>query len=430
MAQALTRPMRALIWSILVAVVPWAILLGLFLAHTSVFWMFAMRDPRSAVLIGAVYVGATIYYVLAFRENDWEQTKSGIEGAFIVSAVLLTAVALHWSSIRPWHLMTILWLIAYYGPLLLIPILFRREENLTDRPSEGGRLNAAWRRWLVLRGVIYLGLTVFAFLFAPVMAARWAWPIDALEVRMFLGQPATFAWAGVNVLRGHVLWRRYRLHLIYVAILGLAQFSGLVLIRTAYHWGSLLGVLLPLLFAEWIITPVLFLSGHKTALASRQGIAAARTPRVAEGPGWDPYVRYGVSLLGTTYLAIGILGFIPIEALNPVQPGGVGATYLLRHIAVNWLHNIVHILIGVTGLMAVRRAGGARLWGNMTGVVLLLLFLTGLGQAVILDFPIDQSLLGLVPLNSAGHTFHFATGVIALILGRTPGAPDRRSPEL
>lgn len=70
---------------------------------------------------------------------------------------------------------------------------------------------------------------------------------------MFLGQPATFAWAGANVLRGRVLWRRYRLHLIYVATLGLVHFLGLGLISTPYRWTSPLGALLPLMFAEWII---------------------------------------------------------------------------------------------------------------------------------------------------------------------------------
>lgn len=78
MTPPLTIPMRAPVWSILAAVAPWAILLGFFPAHTSVFWMFPMRDPRSAVLIGAVYIGATTYYVVALQMNEWEQTKSGV----------------------------------------------------------------------------------------------------------------------------------------------------------------------------------------------------------------------------------------------------------------------------------------------------------------------------------------------------------------
>ena len=57
--------------------------------------MWAMRDPHSAILVGTVYVGATVYYLLALRSDDWLETQAGLEGIFTVSAVLLFAVVLH-----------------------------------------------------------------------------------------------------------------------------------------------------------------------------------------------------------------------------------------------------------------------------------------------------------------------------------------------
>lgn len=414
--QPLTAQMRALVSSILVAVVPWVIVLGLFPSHTSFHWMWPMDDPRSAVLVGAVYAGAAVSYVAALRLNDWRQTKIGLQGTFVVSAVLLTAVAIDWPTVRPYHAMTLLWLLAYYGPLFLIPILFRREERLGD-PRENDAepaLSSWWRYWLVLRGAFYFGLTVTGFVFAQAIAARWPWPIDALEVRMFMAQPATFAWAAVDLARGAHGWRRYRLYFLYMAVLGVVQWLGLGLLRTPYDWGAPLGVALAVLFAEWIVTPALLLLVYEPA---RQGRTHPSGPQPQEaGPGRGPSVTYGAQLVGGAYLAIGILGFIPLEEVNPYRPDGVGAVYLLRHIAVNGLHNIVHIVIGLTGLLAAQRADLIRLWGWTVGVVLLLLSLAGLAQAVLEGFPRDQALLGLVPLNSAGHTFHVATGVISLLL--------------
>lgn len=136
-------------------------------------------------------------------------------------------------------------------------------------------------------------------------------------------------------------------------------------------------------------------------------------------------IRYGAKLIGIMYMVIGILGFIPIEILNPFHPEGVGATYLLRHIAVNWLHNVIHLAIGFSGLWASQTIELTRLWARVFGATLLLIFATGMIQAVIQNFPADQLLLGLVPLNSPGHMLHLVTGSIALYLGVAPASEPR-----
>lgn len=68
-----------------------------------------------------------------------------------------------------------------------------------------------------------------------------------------------------------------------------------------------------------------------------------------------------------------------------------------------------------------------RLWGTLTGIVLLVLFSVGLAQAALEGFPKDQLLLRALPLNSPGHILHLISGGLALYLGlaspssRTPG---------
>jgi hypothetical protein len=132
------------------------------------------------------------------------------------------------------------------------------------------------------------------------------------------------------------------------------------------------------------------------------------------------YIQYGVMLVGAAYLAIGLIGFVPSDAINPYHAEGVGAHYLLHFFAIDPLHNIIHLAIGLSGLWAARSLNRARLWGKVTGVALLALYVAGMAEAFAQGFPRDQLLLGLVVLNSAGHTFHFATGVVALMLGFAP----------
>lgn len=48
---------------------------------------------------------------------------------------------------------------------------------------------------------------------------------------------------------------------------------------------------------------------------------------------------------------------------------------------------------------------------------MLSLFFAGMLQAALQGFPRDQSLLGLIPLNSPGHVLHAISGGAALYLG-------------
>src|ERR1041385_4013472 len=125
-------------------------------------------------------------------------------------------------------------------------------------------------------------------------------------------------------------------------------------------------------------------------------------------------IRFGVRLISITYVALGIIGFLPIDAINPYHPEGVGARYLLHQVAIDPLHNLLHLAIGLTGLWAVRSISTARIWGIVWGITLLLLFVVGMGQASMEEFPNDQLLFGLVTLNSAGHILHVSTGALAL----------------
>ncbi len=134
--------------------------------------------------------------------------------------------------------------------------------------------------------------------------------------------------------------------------------------------------------------------------------------------------RFGVRFLGIVYLVLGIAGFLPFPVLNPPHPEGIGARYVFNLVAINSIHNLIHLVIGLTALLSARSQNAARRWGIIAGVVLLLLFVAGIVQAVFEGFPKDQMLLGFIPLNSPGHILHLVSGVIALYLGRLSSSGD------
>jgi Domain of unknown function (DUF4383) len=115
-------------------------------------------------------------------------------------------------------------------------------------------------------------------------------------------------------------------------------------------------------------------------------------------------------VFGGIYLLVGILGFIPplVSGEIPGAIGGPFTGYLIGLFAVNWFHNLAHLLIGAAGLATYRNPIGASTYALVIGVAYALLFLLGLlAQQV-------ATLGGLLPLNAWDDLLHLLTAAVAL----------------
>ena len=76
--------------------------------------------------------------------------------------------------------------------------------------------------------------------------------------------------------------------------------------------------------------------------------------------------------------------------------------------AVNWLHSLAHVLIGVAGLATYRNPVAANTYALVIGIAYALLFVLGLLPGRV--GPLD----GLLPLNWPDNILHLLTAAIAL----------------
>ncbi len=134
--------------------------------------------------------------------------------------------------------------------------------------------------------------------------------------------------------------------------------------------------------------------------------------------------RYFALVFGIVYLLVGILGLIP-GVVQPVTNPGVTVNVLngllLGIFPVNIVHTIVHLIIGIWGLVAYRAYDSARRFSYVAGVVFLVLFVFGL-------IPGLNTLFGLAPLGGSDIWLHLISGLLALYFGifaRTPVDVDR-----
>jgi hypothetical protein len=127
------------------------------------------------------------------------------------------------------------------------------------------------------------------------------------------------------------------------------------------------------------------------------------------------------TVVAATFLLVGVLGFIPGVTTNydAMQfAGHESDAKLLGVFQVSILHNIVHLVFGVLGLVLARRADTARAFLIGGGVIYLLLLLYGL--------VVDRgSSANVVPVNGADNWLHLALGVGMISLGLLLSPRDR-----
>lgn len=138
-------------------------------------------------------------------------------------------------------------------------------------------------------------------------------------------------------------------------------------------------------------------------------------------------VQKAAFAVGVVFLVVGVLGFVPGITSNYDSLGAAGHesdAMLLGLFQVSVLHNVVHLLFGIAGIVLARRVDTARSYLVGGGVVYLVLWLYGL-------FVDQESSANFVPLNGADNWLHLLLGVGMIALGllttrRAVSTTDRR----
>ena len=119
--------------------------------------------------------------------------------------------------------------------------------------------------------------------------------------------------------------------------------------------------------------------------------------------------------LGVLFMAVGVLGFIP-GMKSPTVPsapplfmhGGYGLLFGL--FAINWIHNLVHLGIGLSAWRSSRTMGEARRFAQSVTVLYGALAVMGLIPTLNVTF-------GLIPLFGHDIWLHAGTAAAAAYFG-------------
>lgn len=118
-------------------------------------------------------------------------------------------------------------------------------------------------------------------------------------------------------------------------------------------------------------------------------------------------------LFGAVFLLVGILGFVPgiTKDLDTIMfAGHHSQAALLGIFQVSVLHNIVHLLFGLVGLLGLGSHGLAKTYLIVGGIVYAVLWIYGLVVPM-------ESMGNFVPLNTADNWLHFVLAVAMVTTG-------------
>src|SRR5215213_6878234 len=128
-------------------------------------------------------------------------------------------------------------------------------------------------------------------------------------------------------------------------------------------------------------------------------------------------MQTAATVVAVAFILVGLLGFVPgitSDFDEMTFAGHESGALLLGVFEVSVLHNLVHLLLGVAGLVLARTWSSARAYLLGGGVLYLVLWVYGIAT----DHNSDAN---FVPLNDADNWLHLGLGIGMIALGALLG---------
>ena len=120
-------------------------------------------------------------------------------------------------------------------------------------------------------------------------------------------------------------------------------------------------------------------------------------------------------VFGVVFILVALLGFV---TSGGSMDASMNAPKELGLFPVNVLHNVVHLLFGIWGVLAARSWSGAKTYCQVGGVIYIVLAILGF---------IAPTTFGLIPIGGNDIWLHAVLGIVLAGVGFTAREPARNS---
>jgi hypothetical protein len=127
-------------------------------------------------------------------------------------------------------------------------------------------------------------------------------------------------------------------------------------------------------------------------------------------------VRYPALIIGVLFLILGLAGFVPsfvsipdVPVATPINGPNMlnsGYGYLFGLFPINYLHNAIHLAVGILGIAAFTSVSGSLVFLRGFAIAYVLIALMGL-------IPLAKTLFGTMPIYGNNVWFNALTAIAA-----------------
>lgn len=178
-------------------------------------WFAWKIDSRlTTALMGAGYLGGAYFFGRLLGDRLWHRFGGGLPAVAVFTAVMLAATLLHRDIFDPGHWPFWVWLVIYILTPVVVPLVWwanRRRDPGTPEVGDA-LLPAASGRFILVAGVVLVGVAAVVF-FLPAKAIElWPWPLTPLTARVMAGWLALLGTGALTMSRER-RWSGWRIPL-------------------------------------------------------------------------------------------------------------------------------------------------------------------------------------------------------------------------
>jgi len=184
--------------------------------------------PLHARFVGALYLGASLFLLLALLARSRLQTRTIVDIAFVWTGWLLVVTVVHWDRFDPARVQVWYW-VGAYTTFPAVAWWLRRAGPPPVVPPEA-RISDAWVPPLLAGlGTLLIALAAALFLRPGSAVDVWPWKITPFLAQLYSGPLLGFG-AGCGLLAARRNWPET-----LIPMLGLGSAALLVLLGSSWH---------------------------------------------------------------------------------------------------------------------------------------------------------------------------------------------------
>lgn len=192
-----TRRLAAFIVPFLV--VAFVVLYG-FPDETERLFAWTINPSMTPMVLGAVYLGGSYFFLRAFRATEWHRIKAGFVAVGSFASLMGVATILHWDRFNHDHIAFWLWGGLYFTTPFLVWGVWAANRRRADTPGpDDVMLGPVARLGLAVTGALAVAAGLFLFLLPEQAIDVWPWTLTPLTSRV-MGAVFMLGIAGLGVV--------------------------------------------------------------------------------------------------------------------------------------------------------------------------------------------------------------------------------------